>query len=100
VSVGRSAKLLLIAIAVGFVLGILFGYTVSVTLPKNAQTVLADWFKALGDIFVRLIRVVIPLLIFFTIAAATSSIASAKKLGKVLVLILIVYIVTSALAAF
>jgi Na+/H+-dicarboxylate symporter len=100
VSVGRGAKLLLIAIAVGFVLGILFGYTVSVTLPKDAQTVLADWFKALGDIFVRLIRVVIPLLIFFTIAAATSSIASAKKLGKVLVLILIVYIVTSALAAF
>jgi Na+/H+-dicarboxylate symporter len=100
VSVGRGAKLLLIAIAVGFVVGILFGYTVSVTLPKDVQTVLADWFKALGDIFVRLIRVVIPLLIFFTIAAATSSIASAKKLGKVLVLILIVYIVTSALAAF
>ena len=99
-SIARSAKLLLIAIAVGFVVGILLGYAVSITLPKATQAVLADWFKALGDIFVRLIRVVIPLLIFFTIAAATSSIASARKLGSILILILVVYILTSTLATF
>ncbi|MCX8186760.1 MAG: dicarboxylate/amino acid:cation symporter [Sulfolobales archaeon] len=94
----KGAKLLLIMIGLGFVFGILSGYLVNVTAPTAVATQLADWFKALGDIFVRLIRIIIPLLIFFTIAAATSSIASGRTLGKLLVLILVIYIGTSALA--
>lgn len=95
----KGAKTLLILIVLGFVLGIVAGYALSMA-PAPTRTLFADWFKAFGDIFVRLIRIVIPLLIFFTIAAATSSIASGRKLGKMLVLILIIYLGTSALAAF
>ncbi len=94
----KGARILLIAIALGFILGIAVGYVISMT-PVPTKTLFASWFKAFGDIFVRLIRIIIPLLIFFTIAAATSSIASGRRLGTILVVMLVVYLGTSALAA-
>jgi Na+/H+-dicarboxylate symporter len=69
-------------------------------VPEAARADATAWFKALGDIFVRLIRVVIPPLIFFTIAAAVASIADLRRLGLVLLWMLVLYIGTSALAAF
>ncbi|MEM1879659.1 MAG: dicarboxylate/amino acid:cation symporter [Desulfurococcaceae archaeon] len=89
---------LLLAIAIGFVLGIIVGY-VLLQLPDAVRTEASAWFKLLGDIFVRLIRVVIPPLIFFTIAAATASIADLRKLGVILVLMMVLYVSTSVLAA-
>ncbi len=93
-------KTFLLMILVCFILGITVGWVISTTAPKNIQMSMASWFKAFGDIFVRLIRVVIPPLIFFTIAAATSSIANARKLGIILAWMLLLYIATSALAAY
>jgi Na+/H+-dicarboxylate symporter len=69
-------------------------------VPEAARADATAWFKALGDIFVRLIRVVIPPLIFFTIAAAVASIADLRRLGLVLLWMLVLYIGTSTLAAF
>ncbi|MEM4869087.1 MAG: dicarboxylate/amino acid:cation symporter [Desulfurococcaceae archaeon] len=89
---------LLLAIAIGFVLGIIVGY-VLLQLPDAVRTEASAWLKLLGDIFVRLIRVVIPPLIFFTIAAATASIADLRKLGVILVLMMMLYVSTSVLAA-
>ncbi len=94
-----GSKGLLIAIALGFVLGIITGNVVLAVAPKGTQVLLSDWFKAFGDVFVRLIRIVIPPLIFFTIAAATSSIANARRLGAILALMLVIYLGTSAVAA-
>lgn len=92
---------ILVAIAAGFFLGLALGYALTVAVPEPSQRAAIDaWFKALGDIFVRLIRVVIPVLIFFTIAAATSSIASARKLGIILFWMMVLYIGTSILASF
>jgi len=48
---------------------------------------------------VRVIRVAIPPLIFFTIAAAIATIADARRLGSMLILILVIYLGTSAVAA-
>jgi Na+/H+-dicarboxylate symporter len=90
---------LLVAIAIGFVLGLVVGFSL-LGVPEAARTDAAAWFKALGDIFVRLIRIVIPPLIFFTIATATASIADLRRLGLVLLWMLVLYIGTSALAAF
>lgn len=90
---------LLTAIAIGFILGVLIGWIVSATVSPAVQKDVANWFKAFGDIFVRLIRIVIPPLIFFTIAAATASIADARRLGKILAYMLFLYIGTSILAA-
>jgi Na+/H+-dicarboxylate symporter len=90
----------LIAIAIGFVLGIVIGWILTIAIPDASVRASIDaWFKALGDIFVRLIRIIIPILIFFTIAAATASIADARKLGIILLWMLILYIGTSILAA-
>jgi len=96
---GGIQRTFLLAILICFILGIAVGWVISATAPKDVQTSAAAWFKAFGDIFVRLIRIVIPPLIFFTIAAATSSIANARRLGMILVWMLILYIGTSALAA-
>ncbi len=89
----------LLAIALGFILGILIGWVVSATAPADLQKTLSMWFKAFGDIFVRLIRIAIPPLIFFTIAAATASIADARKLGRILAYMLVLYIVTTIASA-
>ncbi|MFN3268880.1 MAG: cation:dicarboxylate symporter family transporter, partial [Zestosphaera sp.] len=86
-------------IALGFVLGIIIGWIISATAPPEVKGPVGDWFKAFGDIFVRLIRIVIPPLIFFTIAAATASIANARKLGKILALMLFLYIITTIIAS-
>jgi Na+/H+-dicarboxylate symporter len=90
---------LLVAIAIGFVLGLVVGFSL-LSVPEAARTDVAAWFKTLGDIFVRLIRIVIPPLIFFTIATATASVADLRRLGLLFLWILVLYIGTSALAAF
>lgn len=96
---GGAGYRFLLFIALGFLLGIIIGWIVSMTAPPGVKGPVSDWFKAFGDIFVRLIRIVIPPLIFFTIAAATASIASARKLGKILAIMLFLYIITSVIAA-
>jgi len=84
---------LLVGILVAFVLGVLFGFILTIAIPEApARSDINAWLKAFGDIFVRLIRIVIPMLIFFTISAATSSIANARKLGIILLWTLILYI--------
>ncbi|MEM4718050.1 MAG: dicarboxylate/amino acid:cation symporter [Desulfurococcaceae archaeon] len=91
---------ILIGIAVGFVLGLIIGSLIAATVTDKAmRSEITAWFKAFGDIFVRLIRIVIPFLIFFTISAAISSIASARRLGLILAWLLILYVSTSILAA-
>ncbi|MEM3849568.1 MAG: cation:dicarboxylase symporter family transporter, partial [Zestosphaera sp.] len=90
---------LLVAIAIGFILGISIGWLVSVATPSQVQKDVSTWLKAFGDIFVRMIRIVIPPLIFFTIAAATSSIADARRLGRILIYMMALYIVTTIIAA-
>lgn len=92
-------KAFLLSILAGFVLGIVVGWIISAYAPPGVQSDTATWLKAFGDIFVRLIRIVIPPLILFTIAAATSSIANARKLGVILLWMLVLYIGTSILAA-
>lgn len=92
---------ILIAIAIAFIIGLIIGYALLVIIPDaSARASTVAWFKALGDIFVRLIRVIIPLLIFFTISAAVASVGELRMLGKILAVMLFLYIGTSALAAY
>lgn len=97
----KTEKTLLLSIAIAFIIGIILGYALNIAVPDSAARAnIVAWFKALGDIFVRLIRIIIPVLILFTIASATSSIASGKRLGIILLWMLFLYIGTSILAAF
>ncbi len=89
---------LLIAIAIGFVMGLALGFAL-MGAPDAIRTEAATWLKALGDIFVRLIRIVIPPLIFFTISAAVASVADLRRLGSILLFMFVLYLGTSVLAA-
>lgn len=72
------------------ILGGLFG----IYLGKEAL-----YLKPLGDIFLNLILTAIVPLIFFSVSSAISRSASLPKLGKMFVIMLFVFVITSLIAA-
>jgi len=77
----------LFAIALGVVAGWLF--------PHFATN---DWVKALGDGFIRLIRMVIAPIIFCTVVSGIAHIQDARKVGRVGVKALVYFEVVSSFA--
>ena len=78
-------------ILAGLILGIVVGMFVSADV---AQT----WFKPLGDLFIRLIRMVVVPLVFATLVAGAAGISDVSKLGRVAVKTLLLFMVTSAIS--
>ena len=76
---------------IGLALGIVVGALVD---SSFAQT----WLQPLGDLFIRLIRMVVVPLVMATIIAGAAGISDTSKLGRVAVKVLIVYAVTTAIA--
>ncbi|MGJ0391436.1 MAG: C4-dicarboxylate transporter DctA [Methylocystis sp.] len=72
-------------------LGALFGFLA----PQIAS---ADWVKALGDGFVKLIKMAIAPIIFCTVVSGVAHIEDAKKVGRVGVKALIYFEVVSTFA--
>ena len=83
----KSTIILLVAIIVGAIIGIVF---------KEKATIL----KPLGDIFLNLLLVVIVPLVFLTITTSISKMKTPKRIGKIMVAIIGVFVVTSILAVF
>jgi aerobic C4-dicarboxylate transport protein len=77
----------LVAIVVGAIVGWLF--------PDFAKN---DWIKALGDGFVKLIKMMIAPIIFCTVVSGIAHIQEAKKVGRVAVKALIYFEVVSTFA--
>src|SRR5580658_6850762 len=77
----------LIAIALGAILGWLF--------PAFGQN---DWIKALGDGFVKLIRMVIAPIIFCTVVSGIAHISEVKKVGRVAIKALVYFEIVSSFA--
>ncbi len=77
----------LIAIVLGIVLGVL-----APDLAKN------DWIKALGDGFVKLIKMVITPVIFCTVVSGIAHISDAKKVGRVGLKALVYFEIVSTFA--
>ena len=77
----------LFAIVLGALIGWLF--------PHFAQN---DWIKAMGDGFVKLIRMVIAPIIFCTVVSGIAHIQDAKKVGRVGVKALIYFEIVSTFA--
>ena len=75
----------------GLVLGVVVGAFVS---AEFAQT----WFRPLGDLFIRLIRMVVVPLVFATLVAGAAGISDVSKLGRVAVRTLVLFMGTSAIA--
>lgn len=81
----KSTIILLCSIIIGALIGIIF---------KEKATVLAPF----GDLFLNMLLVIIVPLIFTTITASVGSMKQPKRIGKILVSILGVFIIMSIIA--
>ena len=81
----KSTIILLVAIIVGSIIGIIF---------KEKATILSP----LGDLFLNLLLVIIIPLIFLNITTPISKMKQPKRLGKIIVSIIFVFVITSIVA--
>lgn len=81
----KSTIILLAAIIVGAIVGIVFGEKAAVLSP-------------LGDVFLNLMFVAIVPLIFVSISTSIAKMKQPKRLGKIMVTIVVVFVITSLVA--
>ena len=84
-------KLLYVQVLTAIVLGVIVGWL----FPGFATN---DWVKAMGDGFIKLIKMVIAPIIFCTVVSGISHIQEAKKVGRVAVKALVYFEVVSTFA--
>lgn len=82
---------ILVGLILGAVVGIILGFTPGAVKPY------VDNVKFFGDLFVRLLKMIVVPVILFSLIAGAASIAP-SRLGRVGVKILVYYLLTSALA--
>ena len=81
----KSTIILLLAIIIGAIVGIIF---------KEKANVLSPF----GDIFLNLMFIVIVPLIFLSITTSISKMKQPKRLGKIMITIIVIFVVTSLIA--
>jgi aerobic C4-dicarboxylate transport protein len=84
-------KILYVQVLIAIILGVLLGW-----LDPGLAT--NDWIKALGTGFVKLIKMVIAPIIFFTVVSGIAHISDARKVGRVGVKALIYFEIVSTFA--
>src|SRR5450432_3991482 len=84
-------KVLYVQVLIAIVLGALFGW-LEPTLATN------DWIKALGDGFIKLIKMVIAPIIFCTVVSGIAHIQDARKVGRIGIKALLYFEVVSTFA--
>src|SRR5450432_1194705 len=84
-------KILYLQVLIAIILGVVVGWLWP-TLATN------DWIKALGDGFIKLIKMVIAPIIFCTVVSGISHIDDARKVGRVGVKALVYFEIVSSFA--
>ncbi len=84
-------KVLYIQVLIAIVLGALVGW-------QFQDFATSDWVKALGDGFIKLIKMVIAPIIFCTVVSGISHIQDAKKVGRIGIKALVYFEVVSTFA--
>ena len=84
-------KILYVQVLFAIVLGVVVGWL----WPSLATN---DWIKALGDGFIKLIKMVIAPIIFCTVVSGISHIQDARKVGRVGVKALVYFEIVSTFA--
>ena len=85
---------ILVALIAGVVVGIILGYGD----PETTKS-FVDNTKFFGDLFIRLLKMIVVPVILFSLIAGAASISPAR-LGRVGIKVVIYYLLTSALAVF
>src|ERR1700730_5353447 len=84
-------KILYLQVLIAILLGVLVGWL----WPDLATN---DWIKALGDGFIKLIKMLIAPIIFCTVVSGISHIQDAKKVGRIGVKALVYFEIVSTFA--
>jgi aerobic C4-dicarboxylate transport protein len=84
-------RVLYLQVLIGILLGVLVGWL----WPHFATN---DWIKALGDGFIKLIKMVIAPIIFCTVVSGIAHIQDARKVGRVGIKALVYFEVVSSFA--
>jgi aerobic C4-dicarboxylate transport protein len=84
-------KVLYVQVLIALVLGVLVGWL----FPDFAKN---EWIKAMGDGFVKLIRMMIAPIIFCTVVSGIAHIQEASKVGRVAVKALVYFEIVSTFA--
>src|SRR5580700_11361700 len=84
-------KILYVQVLIAILIGVIVGWL----SPEFATN---DWIKALGDGFIKLIKMVIAPIIFCTVVSGISHIQDASKVGRVGVKALVYFEVVSSFA--
>lgn len=79
---------------IGFGLGIVLGLVIQVAGGDPS------WVKPFGDIFIRLIRMIVVPLVFASLVTGAASMGDLGKLGRVSIKTIIYYLATTAVAVF
>lgn len=73
---------------------IIFGAILGIICQKDAVL-----FKPLGDIFLNLLFTVIVPLVFFSISSTVASMTNLKRLGKILSMMILIFVITGLIAS-
>ena len=76
---------------IGLALGIVVGMFVDSSFANT-------YIKPFGDLFIRLIRMVVVPLVFATLVAGAAGISDVGKLGRVAIKTLVIFLLTSAIS--
>ena len=79
-------------IFIGMVVGLILGTIVG-------GPIATQWLKPFGDIFIRLIQMLVVPLVFISLVAGAASMGDLTRLGRVAIKILVLYIGTTLVAA-
>ncbi len=82
----------------GLVLGVVFGLIVSQTMDAVAAEALLAKVRIVGDVFIRLIQMIVVPLVFFTLIAGIYAMGDPKKLGTIGVKAFGLYVLTTFIA--
>lgn len=87
-----------IRVLFALVAGVAFGLFVSTTMDPIAAEALLAKVRVIGDIFIRLIRMIVIPLVFFTLVAGIYAMGDPKKLGTIGLKAFVLYLLTTFFA--
>lgn len=79
--------------------GLVFGIVGHAVFPETISQVLIKWlFKPVGDMFLRAITMLVVPIVFISLVHGSATIGDPKKLGRVGLRVMAIYLVTTAVA--